>query len=359
LVVQQPVRAEPPAVGKGPDQAVRIDVADSRPLVAIILPDKPNPTERHAAEEGQRCLALMTNVSLPVLRESQPRPPAGRVLHVGQTEVGKQSLPATGWEPESILLDSRTPENILIIGGSDIAVLFAAYRFLHDLGCRWLKPGKDEEFMPHREWIAVPRRQLISSPDFAMRGWLGWGAYSLIDMGNKGPFRTDQNELADWAVRNGLNWMTVGASGLADLGGQRGHGYPQRQGHTLIALLPSGDHPGAQQLFQAHPEYYPLRNGLRVAKYQDGRPVQACLSNPAVASLATQHVLAFLQQHPQTHRFSVAHNDEPSYWCECAPCRALDAPGSAWKANSLYDAYPDRAPAGPGPMSDRYVDFVN
>src|SRR5262249_34734118 len=136
LVVPQPVWAEPPAVGKDPDQAVKIDIADSRPLVAIIVPDKPIPTERHAAEEVQRCLALMTNMALPVLRESQTRPRAGRVIHVGRTEVGKQSLPATGWEPESILLDSRTPENIVIIGGSDIAVLFAAYRFLHDLGCR-------------------------------------------------------------------------------------------------------------------------------------------------------------------------------------------------------------------------------
>ena len=51
---------------------------------------------------------------------------------------------------DEILIDVKNGVGI-ITGANERAVLIAAYRFLRELGCRWLYPGPDGEFVPKKK----------------------------------------------------------------------------------------------------------------------------------------------------------------------------------------------------------------
>jgi len=348
--------------GNSGSQAGVVDVAGEAPIVGIVHPDEAAPPELHAASVLGHYLSVMTGQALPVVKESQRQGLAGRVIHVGRTTVGDALVPPSGWGEETILIDTKTGEDIVLTGGSGTAVLFAVHRFLRDLGCRWPialhMGGTGFESIPRGERIQVERRRLVSSPDFAMRGWTTMWSFSMLDAQIKGQYATDTNQILDWGIRNGLNSM--GKPGILDQGEARGHGYVQVAGHTLIGLVPgNAPDPLHKQLFREHPEYFPLVDGKRVALFKDGRAAQVCMSNPAVIELAARGVMEQLSEHPGTLRYNVGHNDEPSYWCECPKCLALDAKGSKWRKNDTLDAYAPNELRSSSPMSDRIVWFVN
>ena len=314
-------------------------------LACIIVPADAQPAERHAGAELAAYLARITGRGLPVLTEGAERP-AGRALIVGRTKSNLQAHDPDDWPDDTIYIGYGDGD-IVIIGQGNQGTLFAAYEFLRDQGCRWYMPISSAEFAPHRERLnlsAEPRRH---TPSFVERGWHPTPASGGVWNGHFYP----------WFVRHGLN--ATSPSSIVTYPAEYGYGRHIRKGHTLIVLIPSGDHPRRPEVFAAHPEWYPLFNGKRVYEYKDGRPVQACLSNPQVAPEAARHVIDYFRKNPDCRRFSVSHNDEPSYWCECDACRAMDSPGSTWKANDIYDAYGRRSKSGPGPMSDRYVTFIN
>ena len=45
----------------------------------------------------------------------------------------------------------------IIAGSNPRSVLLAAYRYLQELGCRWLLPGSDGEYIPKGEKVRVDR----------------------------------------------------------------------------------------------------------------------------------------------------------------------------------------------------------
>ena len=336
----------------------RIDVVGSTPLVGIVLPDQATPPEQRAAAQLQHYLSVMTGHTLPTCQETQRQTHQGRVIYLGRTRYGNRLIPTSGWETETILVDTHAGQDIVINGGSDIGVLFATHRFLHDLGCRWLHAlsvGENFDHIPRVSRLTLADRRLVSSPDFAVRGWAAPWAFSTVA---RGPAQTDLGQILDWGVRNGLNSMSK--PGPVDQGPDRGHGYRQLMGHTLGGLVPGSTvDPQHQALFKTHPEYFPLVNGKRVSAYKDGRAAQVCMSNPAVVAMATEGVLEYLRKHPDTRRYNVGHNDEPSYWCECTQCLALDAPDSTWRKNDVMDAYAPNQLRASSPMSDRMIYFVN
>ena len=335
-----------------------VSVADGESIVGIVLPETATPTEKHAGAELRHYLSVMTGQTLPTVSEPNRSTLIGRVIYIGQTRVGNGLVPDTGWGTETILIDTESGNDIVLTGGSDIGVLFSTYRFLRSLGCRWLSAlsvGEGFDNIPRTAQIRVPARRLVSSPDFAVRGWAAPWAFSTVDTG---PAQTDLGQILDWGVRNGLNAMSK--PGPVDQGAHRGHGYIQLMGHTLGGLIPGGaSDPQHQALYQAHPEYFPLVDGKRVASYKDGRAAQVCMSNPDVIQMASQGVLDYLHQHPDTRRYHVGQNDEPSYWCECSSCLALDAKDSPWRKNNASDAYAPNELRDSSPMSDRMIYFVN
>lgn len=104
-----------------------------------------NETVNYAFDEVVRCLKKMDQ----------------RLSIDGRTYAGKEETnPQALW----IGLDGSVPESELddeikidvkngagvITGANNRAVLIAAYRFLHALGCRWIRPGSDGEVIPSR-----------------------------------------------------------------------------------------------------------------------------------------------------------------------------------------------------------------
>ena len=85
--------------------------------------------------------------------------------------------------------------------------------------------------------------------------------------------------------------------------------------HTLTTEFCSAD-----TYFDTHPKYFALRNGRRTKK-------QLCLSNPAVAALVTDEVLALLKEKHDPEAplqiVSLSQADNLSF-CRCPACRALD-----------------------------------
>lgn len=331
-------RAEAPATSSSNPEAGRIAV--------IVLPEKPEAAEQFAADLLARTIAEMTqSPPPPIVSEAQPKP-AGQALLVGRTRDNLTAHHPDAWPGDTIYIGYGSGD-IAIIGQGRQGTLFAAIEFLRDQGCRWYMPTQYGKVIPQRAALKLLSQHRRHTPSFYRRGWYPTPASEGVWKGY----------LYEWAVGNGLNALTN--SGLIEYPPEYGYGTQCRDGHTLIALIPSADHPKTQESFAAHPEWYPLVNGKRVWHYTDGRPVQACTSNPEVIEEVARYVIDYFQQHPLCQRFSVSHNDEPSYWCECEACRALDGPQSTWVKNELYDAYGSRCKAGVGPMSNRYIVFIN
>ena len=314
------------------------------PMTAI--PDLPDLAEQHAAQELVTYIAKITGKTLPIINENQARP-QGRALIVGRTKSNLFAHNPDSWPRDTIYI-GYDKKNIPVIGQGPQGTLFAAYQFLRDQGCRWYMPDNViDDIVPKRDQLIIPDKPKKHTPSFFERAW-------HPHPGSPGTWKVHYNK---WSVRNGLNSMAalVGSNYGQDLG----YGLKLREGHTLFVLIPSGDDPRTQETFAANPQWYSLVNGKRVTQYKDGRPAQVCMSNQQVVEEIAKKVIEYFRQNPDCWRFSVSHNDEPSYWCECDACRAMDGPQSTWKANDIYDAYGLRSNAGPGPMSTRYVKFVN
>ena len=315
-------------------------------ITQVVVPAAASPAEQFAADELARYIGKMTGAALPVIAEDSDRFD-GRALVVGRTTANLRDHNPDNWARDTIYLGYGDGD-IAIIGQGPQGTLFAAYEFLRHQGCRWYLPDHIiDEIVPRRAELELPESPLQHTPTFVERGWHPHPS-------SPGAFKVHINK---WATRNGINAICAGTT--FDYGEELGHGLRLREGHTLPALIPSADFPQTLETFAAHPDWYPLHDGRRVHQYKDGRPVQACLSNPEVAAEVSHRVISWLNEYGDCWRFSVSHSDEPTYWCECDACKAMDGPNSKWQKNDLYDAYGLKSKQGPGPLSRRWVTFVN
>ena len=329
----------------------------------VVVPSEASPAEQYAAAELVRYVNAMTGQQLPLVVEGEAGDD-GRAILVGRTKENLARHSPDAWLLDTIYIGYGDGD-IAILGQGDQGTLFAAYEFLRDQGCRWYMPSVGHELeagecIPKRTRLELPEKPKKHTPSFEDRGWHTTAVAS--------PGLVLQCKL--WAVRNGVNAITTGDTAI-HCPPNLGYGRQKQSGHTLRWFVNSGNHPTAikavKATFAAHPEWYPLVNGERTWMYKDGRPVQACLSNPEVAERAARGIIERFRngydhiENPRWWLFSLGHNDEPSYWCECESCLATDGPGSTWKSNDTYDAYPDDplCKNGPGALSDRYAKFAN
>jgi hypothetical protein len=81
--------------------------------------------------------------------------------------------------------------------------------------------------------------------------------------------------------------------------------------HTLHRLLPPQDY------FETHPEYYALRNGVRLKD-------QICLSHPDVLDIVCINLGNEIAKNPKAIYWSVSQMDNYNY-CECDACKHTDS----------------------------------
>ncbi|CAN5457002.1 hypothetical protein BH23VER1_BH23VER1_00390 [soil metagenome] len=190
-------------------------------------------------------------------------------------------LPSGPFERESYVLRS-TGDGLWLIGASDLAVQHAAWDVLYRLGHR--------QFFASPTWEVVPELGAVEisvdteeRPDMAARRiWYNWG---MMDW-NQVPY-------AQWKASNRME-----------------QGFQLNSGHSYGNIIRAN-----KDDFDAHPEYYALIDGVRVA---DGES-KMCLSNQGLRQLVVDHMISTIGQNPGLDSVSVDPSDGGG-WCECAEC---------------------------------------
>ena len=305
-------------------------------LAGIVVPAEPTPAERYAAEELQRCIAIMTDRELSI--QGADGVITGRMIRLGG-DTG-QLLEGRPQDAYIVGLDSVSG-NILLAGRIDRGTLYAAYDFLKMQGCGWYMPGEVGEVIPRRTALVVPTGMRIESPDYDVRGFMGAPAIYNLD-GQSGPI--DVQAYLDWAVRNRMNAFWMAAQDSVDFGAHRGYGHLQRLNHSYRTFLNDD-----------HPEWWVLHNGERTKRHTSGRPNQLCVSNPELREDAARYIVDYFRANPLSAAFPLNAEDDPCYWCECARCRVLDPDEGQgeWLFEDRLDGYPVIG------MADRALNFAN
>ena len=82
----------------------------------------------------------------------------------------------------------------IIAGINPRSVLLGVYRFLYEAGCRWLRPGPDGEYIPHKSMSDI-RVKLTEKPSYRHRGVCIEGAVSHENV----------RDMIDWLPKIGMN----------------------------------------------------------------------------------------------------------------------------------------------------------
>lgn len=280
--------------------AVALTVALAADAGTIVLPAKPTDVERTAARELSDALRRTTGERWAISAEGG-HVAAGEKIYLGATEVAKKVSPAS-WKPDEVLM-KRVSEGLVLTGHPVRGPIYAADVFQEKiLGVRWWT--STEATYPTFKDFKLPDVDYRHAPPFAFRE-----TYFLDSFD------------ADFKVRMKGNVSSLSRYMLSPLhfipkekgGDSRFHLYKGRNSayHSFFEVLPPAKH------FAAHPAWYSLVGGKRVAK-------QLCLTNPEMEKAYIAETLRQLREDPEADIIQVSQNDGPGA-CECAACRAIEA----------------------------------
>lgn len=278
----------------------------------IRVPESASPSEQFAAEELRDYFLMMSGAEIPIFQ--------GEAGHGKKAIlIGRHASSRSLWEkldnPDHYVIDV-SPEVIRVVGGFkppvknaagtefvfDWGVLYGAYQLLEDQGVRWFRPEADGRYVPKSTALRVTGGRMEYQPAFALR----WGPSLYASKFLKTATEEESHMAKLWALRNRAN-----VTGFTDpkYGGQINVG---GGGHVYSRLVPPS-------LFEEHPEYFPLIDGVRTPKGQ------ICQGNPAVQRLVAEKIIAEGLANPQFFMTSIDPNDGAG-WCECDLCQAMDDP---------------------------------
>jgi hypothetical protein len=308
-----------------------------------------HPTIRFAAAELQRYLAQATGQPIQVLDQAAishetPALRLGLAQHIGGATLPPAPARAEAHFDDTISVATEAANGI-ICGSNPRSVLLAVYRYLHLLGCRWVRPGADGEYIPAID-LAHAAVQLIEAPSYRHRGICIEGAVSYEHV----------RDLIDWMPKVGLNAyfvqfreaFTFFDRWYSHLGHptKQTRAFTVEQARALVAQVaaeakqrdliyhavghgwtcePFGI-PGLGWEYPPEPvppeavQYLALVQGKRAV--WEGIPLNTslCYSNPTVRQIMTDAVVAYAQQHPEVDLLHVWLADGANNQCECEHC---------------------------------------
>ena len=241
----------------------------------IVIPHNADSVELKSSNELQKYLQKISGVSLAITDEDKIT--SDKRIFIGNTIEGELLNAGV----DEIIIKMRDGD-LFILGGDSKSTLYAVYSFLENyLGCRFYAPGV--EIIPETNHITVPNDiEYRYTPRVSTRT-----VHSRLYYDNK--------EFADKRK----------VTHEAFPGYVPGYGV-----HTFGRFVPSSKY------YQAHPEYYALRDGRRI-------PTQLCLTNADVLDIVKDAVASVLDQYPGSEVISVSTNDNTQY-CQCESCTAID-----------------------------------
>ena len=297
-----------------PVEAGELVPTDGQPLSAIIVPTQPALHHLYLATQAQRLVQEMTGKNLAIRTDDGKA--AGRALYIGVTPPDKDfKADMARLNDEGVLVDIA-PEAVTCQAKTARGLNYAVFELFRTLGCRWYMPGPRGTIIPKLERLVLPRTRLVHNPSFNLRG----GTYIQVEARAPKFELTGiaEEDFIDWANTNHMNRLKAAYPQTWNYGAVRGYSWEEYAGHTYSFLVTP------EKYWKDHPEYWPLVKGKRTYLHSSGRPAELCVSNPDVARIMTAEALDFFASHPSAMRFCLNADDEPSYWCECDQCRALD-----------------------------------
>lgn len=333
------------------------------PMVTLVLPARPTPTQSFATDELGKYLHEITGERVRVWPDHPAwgelvdwQKQSGRFFIIGDTRFSAhlaERCAVAG--PEAYCIHSQA-NTIFLTGASDRGTLHAVYDYLSQLGCRWLVPGREGEVIPKLDSLPQVTLDQLTRPANIRR--------DLADFNDIEPY------LVPWLVRNRINSAAAQSQLSASWGPLIQHYWQRRggavmvrfHGHSYAALVP-------ESLFPEHPTWFALIDNERRVRSMDYYwnhefKTQFCTSNPEVVARVARIVDDWFTAHPEYRSFGLAPEDGGP-WCQCEGCRAQDRPprGHAGRvislANAVARAIEDRHPDKEIPVlayADRYLE---
>ena len=322
-----------------------------------------HPTVQYSAAELQRCLEAITGHAVVIERASGFAAGVPGIWLGMPDQIPHAAAIASADEMADSVAGSVRGADGWIAGSNPRSVLLGVYRYLTHLGCRWVRPGPDAEYLP--SGVRNISCEFEETPSYRHRGVCIEGAVSEEHVRN----------MIEWLPRVGMNayftqfresytffdrWYTrsSGARGrtepftidearerLARLVSEIrkrslvyhavGHGWTcdpfglQGLGWEFDAVTASPD---------VEP-YLALVNGKR--EVWGGIPLNTnlCYSNPEVRRIMVEDMVRYVEQHPEVDLLHVWLADGANNQCECPACSV--ALPSDWYVTMLNEL--DRA----------------
>jgi len=315
---------------------------DGKPITAIVTPDTVQPHHGYLALEVQRVLEGMTGQAPAIVTVSGlPEGAAGRAVWIGVPPPPRDYAAQLALVAEEGIVVDVGPGAVVCLGNTPRGVYYAVHEFLHVVGCRWCWPGPYGEVIPRVGALALEPRLIVHRPSFALRGGHTIQVYHTPP--DWEPKHVNTEHWVDWAARNRMNRLKASYAHTWDYGAVRGWQWDELGGHTLYTILPP------DTWFDTHPEFYPLVDGQRTHRHSSGRAAEICVANPELPKVVADYIIEYFDSHPHAERFCVNAEDEPSYWCECDACKALDTAELDWSQNGVQCM----------DLTDRWLYFIN
>lgn len=297
-------------------KADELQIVKGTTKATIIIAVNANPIEQYAAQELQRCISIMSGVTLTIADAAQtitgPRIVIG--TPASSTEIQtKSALMGLGGPNEEQMALLRDVNTLYLAGNTPRAALYATYTFLEErLGARWFWPGTSGEFLPKQRNICVGELKIVMAPSLKFRS-----------VAVTGPANGDP-DTDTWMARNRMNVVSIPAG--ADLDGTKTNPRKQKGFMTRIAghniVLPV-------ELLQAHPEYIAEVGGVRQLN-PGGPPSHLCWSNANVQTEVANMISGWWTQNPFNDIVHFYPADQPQF-CECANCAAMGDVSTRWQ----------------------------
>jgi hypothetical protein len=131
-----------------------------------------------AVSELQKYLARATGRRVEVAEGANG---AGPAIRVGTFEAFPEGVPARASDhpfDDEIFIEAG-PGGAVVAGANPRSVVLAAYRYLTELGCRWVRPGADGEYIPRIDDPFATCVAVHERPSYRHRGVCIEGAVSL------------------------------------------------------------------------------------------------------------------------------------------------------------------------------------
>lgn len=275
---------QPLSVGTPVDYTL---LANGQSDYVIVVGDQASESERWAAEELQKALAELGQVTLPLvgLEAADGKP----VISIGWNARTASLLGESASKPETMDESFRYQNvggDIVIYGGSQRGTMYGVMAFLeNELGVRYYTPRVT--VIPERDVVTFRLLRFADGPGIRVRNDFYYEAFNPT-----------------WAARNRVN----GAMNTREQpGGVEGYWSV----HTFYPLL------SPEEFFESHPEYFSLIDGKRTHDR-----AQLCLTHPDVLDIITDRLRLRMRENPGNLIYSLSQND----WhgaCQCDNCQAI------------------------------------